>query len=194
MLELGVLGARSPEALGRMWAALMLVTSELGVAGVGMGGRGTRAAGGVGGISSAAARHDIASPSAASEEAGAGVGVAVVSAGVEVELAAGAEAGSEGGRGGSGLLLGLAAGGTTGGEAGAVLGGGGGVSVSAEGAGGAVSPFEVTPSLSPAVSLSPPSLLGSSDSVLAEPLDLVDSCLRRVPDSRGSVNWVVLLT
>ena len=187
MLELGVLGARRPEALGRMWAALMLVTSELGVTGVGMGGRGTLAAGGVGGKSSAAARQDIASPSAASEEAGAGVGVAV-------ELAAGLEDDSGGGRGGRGLLLGLVTGGITGGEDGAVLGGRGGVSVSTEGVGGAASPLEVTPSLLLSPDVSPASLLGSSDSVLTEPLDLVDSCLRRVPDSRGSVNWVVLLT
>ena len=176
-----------------MWAALMLVTSELGVAGVGIGGRGTRAAGGVGGMSSAAARHDMARPSAASEEAGAVEGVTVVTPSV-AELAGGDGDGSEGGNGGKGLLLGLAAEGTTGGRTGAVLGGGGGWSTSPEGAGASDPPLEVTPSLSPPLTASPASLLGSSDSVLAEPLDLVESCLRRVPDSRGSVNWVVLLT
>ena len=160
-----------------------MVTSELGVTGVGMGGRGTLAAGGVGGMSSAAARQDIASPSAASEEAGAGVGVAV-------ELAAGLEDDSGGGRGGRGLLLGLAGEGTTGGGAGAELGGSRGCSASAQVAG--ASPLELTLELALGVSLV--SLIGSSDSVLTDPLDLVESCLRRVPDSLGSVNCVVLLT
>jgi len=179
-----------------MWAALMLVTSEPGVLGVCMGGRDTRAAGGVGGMSSAAARHDMARPSAASEDVGAGAGEdgPVVTEGVAEELADGDEEGSEGGSGGRGLLLGLAAEGTTGGRTGAVLGGSGGWSASPEGAGGVASLVEVTMSLFPPLAVSQPSLLGSSDPALTEPLDLVESCLRRVPDSRGSVNWVVLLT
>ena len=94
MFEPGVPDARRPAALGRMCEALMLVTSELGVEGVGMGGLDTRAAGGVGGMSRAAARQDMARPSAASEEAETGVGVAA-----EV----GAEDGSGGGRGGRGV-------------------------------------------------------------------------------------------
>ena len=183
MFEPGVPDARRPAALGRMCEALMLVTSELGVEGVGMGGLDTRAAGGVGGMSRAAARQDMARPSAASEEAETGVGVAA-----EV----GAEDGSGGGRGGRGLLLGLAGEGTTGGGAGAVLGGSRGCSASAQVAGGAASPLELTLELALGVSLV--SLIGSSDSVLTDPLDLVESCLRRVPDSLGSVNCVVLLT
>ena len=173
-----------------------MVTSEPGVLGVWMGGRGTRAAGGVGGMSSAAARHDMARPSAASEVAGAGAGedVAVVTEGVAEELAEWGEHGSEVGSGGRGLLLGLAAEGTTGGGTGAVLGGSGGCSALPDGAGCVVSLVEVTMSLLPPPAVSPPSLLGSSDPTPAEPLDLVESCLRRVPDSRGSVNWVVLLT
>lgn len=58
--------------------------------------------------------------------------------------------------------------------------------------GGAASPLELTLELALGVSLV--SLIGSSDSVLTDPLDLVESCLRRVPDSLGSVNCVVLLT
>ena len=73
-----------------------------------------------------------------------------------------------------------------------MLGGSRGCSASAQVAGGAASPLELTLELALGVSLV--SLIGSSDSVLTDPLDLVESCLRRVPDSLGSVNCVVLLT
>ena len=112
------------EVLGRMWAALILVTSD----GVGMGGLG-RDDGGVGGMSRAAARHDITSPSGASVLA---VVVVVdddddddVDAGVVVEEVVDDDdtndcddevgVSASGGRGGKGLLVSLAGEGTEGG-------------------------------------------------------------------------------
>jgi len=107
------------EVLGRMWAALMLVTSD----GVGMGGLG-RDDGGVGGMSRAAARHDITSPSGASvlavvvdddDDADAGVVVEEVVDDDTNDCDDEVGVSASGGRGGKGLLVSLAGEGTEGG-------------------------------------------------------------------------------
>ena len=107
------------EVLGRMWAALILVTSD----GVGMGGLG-RDDGGVGGMSRAAARHDITSPSGASvlavvvdddDDADAGVVVEEVVDDDTNDCDDEVGVSASGGRGGKGLLVSLAGEGTEGG-------------------------------------------------------------------------------
>ena len=107
------------EVLGRMWAALILVTSD----GVGMGGLG-RDDGGVGGMSRAAARHDITSPSGASvlavvvdddDDADAGVVVEEVDDDDTDDCDDEVGVSASGGRGGKGLLVSLAGEGTEGG-------------------------------------------------------------------------------
>ena len=171
MLELADVGVLSAAVLGRMWDALMFVTSDWAVLEVG-------GLAGTAGLSRAAARQDMARPS------------------VESELAA-----VSWGSGGSGLLD-LTGEGTTGGVAAPLL-----------------APALLAPLLAPpllgsllgallgpllAVLLAP--LLGAlggaaaapavtttdSVSLLTELVDLLESCLIRVPDSRGSVNCVVL--
>ena len=107
------------EVLGRMWAALILVTSD----GVGMGGLG-RDDGGVGGMSRAAARHDITSPSGASvlavvvdddDDADAGVVVEEVVDDDTNDCDDEVGVSASGGNGGKGLLVSLAGEGTEGG-------------------------------------------------------------------------------
>jgi len=138
----------------------------------------------VGGISSAADRHDITRPSVASDEvvvAEVDEEVLAVGVGVEeavdmmlaVDVVGVVVAGVSVGRGGRGLLLCFAGEGNTGG--GGWPGGTGGECLPL------LLAWAVSGPVAPLVSI-------ISSLLAAEPLDLVDSCLMRVPDSRGSVN------